>query len=444
MSLFFGLGLILIGIIVIIILTSWLKLHSFLSLFLVSLAMALLVIPLADIVPVLKKGFGDTMASIGLIIIFGAIIGVTLDYTGATISMANYILRKTGKRNAPAAISITGFITGLPIFCDSGFIVLSGLNRSMTTKSRSNPVFMSTILACSLYSVHCLIPPHPGATAAAGIIGANIGQLILIGIIVAIPTALAGYFWARFLTRRAGTESVTVPVDVNSDKQPQNLPHAGMSFMPILVPLLLITGKSLSNFLFPGSQAFLALIIGLLGEPVMALMIGMFLSFLLLPAFNRKTVNHMITSSIEKAGPIIIITAAGGIFGAVIKATGVGEQAGSWLAGTGLGLLIPFLITFILKTAQGSSTVAIITAASIMASVTDSMGFSGETGKLLIMLSMGAGSMMVSHANDSYFWVITNFSGIDSGDTLKVYSTATIVMAFTALAVVYGLSLFLL
>jgi GntP family gluconate:H+ symporter len=217
-----------------------------------------------------------------------------------------------------------------------------------------------------------------------------------------------------------------------------------MSFLPILVPLLLITGKSLSNFLFPGSQAFPAMIIGLLGEPVIALMIGMFLSFLLLPRFNLKTVNHVVTSSVEKAGPIIIITAAGGIFGAVIKATGVGEQAGSWLAGTGLGLLIPFLITFILKTAQGSSTVAIITAASIMASVTDSMGFSGETGKLLIMLSMGAGSMMVSHANDSYFWVITNFSGINSGDTLKVYSTATIIMAFTALAVVYGLSLILL
>ncbi len=443
MSLLYGLSLILSGIIVIIILTSWLRLHAFLSLFLVSLAMALLVVPLADIVPLLKKGFGDTMASIGLIIIFGAIIGVTLDHTGATISMANFILEKTGKRNAPAAISITGFITGLPIFCDSGFIVLSGLNRSLTVKSRSNPVFMSTILGCSLYSVHCLIPPHPGATAAAGIIGANIGELVLIGIAVAIPTALAGYFWARLLTRRAGTESVE---DTPSGGYPprRGVPNAGMSFMPILVPLLLITGKSISNFLFPGSQAGPALIIGLLGEPVMALMIGMFLSFLLLPGFNRKTVNHVITASVEKAGPIIIITAAGGIFGAVIKATGVGEQAGSWLAGTGLGLLIPFLITSILKTAQGSSTVAIITAASIMASVTDSMGFSGETGKLLIMLSMGAGSMMVSHANDSYFWVITNFSEIDSGDTLKVYSTATIVMAFTALAMVYGLSLFLL
>jgi gluconate:H+ symporter, GntP family len=443
MTLVFGLTLILAGIILIILLTSWLKLHAFLSLFLVSLLMAIIVVPFTDIVPLLKKGFGDTMASIGLIIIFGAIIGVTLDYTGATISMANFILKKTGNRNAPAAISITGFITGLPIFCDSGFIVLSGLNRSVTAKSKANPVFMSTILACSLYSVHCLIPPHPGATAAAGIIGSNIGQLVLIGIAVAIPTSLAGYFWARFLTRRMVAEPVS---DTPTGWYPprRGVPNAGISFMPILVPLLLITGKSLSNFLFPGSHAPLALLIGLLGEPVMALMIGMFLSFFLLPGFNRSTINHVVTASVEKAGPIIIITAAGGIFGAVIKATGVGEQAGSWLSGTGLGLLIPFLIAFILKTAQGSSTVAIITAASIMASVTDSMGFSGETGKLLVMLSMGAGSMMVSHANDSYFWVITNFSGIESGDTMKVYSTASIIMAFTALAIVYGLSFFLL
>ncbi len=444
MTLLFGLGLILGGIILIIILTSWLKLHSFLSLFLVSLLLALVVIPLPDIVPVLKKGFGDTMASIGLIIIFGAVIGVTLDYTGATISMANFILRKTGNRNAPAAISLTGFITGLPIFCDSGFIVLSGLNRSLTAKSRANPVFMSTILACSLYSVHCLIPPHPGATAAAGIIGANIGQLVLVGIVVAIPAALAGFLWAKFLTRK----TVEGPVSEKQIPDPEDtsakMPNATMSFMPILVPLLLISGKSLTNFLLPGSQSILTLIIGLLGEPVIALLIGMFLSFLLLPAFNRKTINHVITVSVEKAGPIIIITAAGGIFGAVIRATGTGEQAGAWLAGTGLGLLIPFLITAVLKTAQGSSTVAIITAASIMASVTDSMGFSGETGKLLIMLSMGAGSMMVSHANDSYFWVITNFSGIGSGDTLKVYSTATVIMAMTALAMVYVLSFFLL
>lgn len=440
MSLATGLLMLAAGIILIIGLTSWLKIHSFLSLFLVSLLLACLVIPVTDIVPLLKKGFGDTVGSIGLIIVFGAIIGVTLDYTGATVSMAEFFLRRIGTRRAPWAISITGFITGLPIFCDSGFIVLSGLNRSLTAKSHTRPVFMSAILACSLYSVHCLIPPHPGATAAAGITGANIGTLVIAGIAVALPSALAAYAWALMMTRKmafAPAESNPEPAGIEK----KNLPPAWKSFMPIVIPLLLITVKAFSGL--SGSQGAVTRLSSFLGDPVIALMIGMFLSFTLFASFKRETMNHVLNSAVEKAGPIIIITAAGGIFGAVIKSTGVGEQAGQWLAGTGLGLLIPFLITAIFKTAQGSSTVAIITAASIMAPMAESLGFAGETGKLLLMLSMGAGSMMVSHANDSYFWVVTNFSGINSSDTLRVYSTATIVMALTALAMVYLLSVFI-
>ena len=444
MTLLYGLTLIAGGIILIIVLTSWLKINSFLSLFLVSLLLALLVLPFPEVVPALKKGFGDTMASIGLIIVFGAVIGVTLDAAGATRSMANYILKKTGDKNAPAAMSITGFITGLPIFCDSGFIVLSGLSRSLTAKSRSNPVFMATALACSLYSVHCLIPPHPGATAAAGIVGANIGYLVLMGIAVAIPASAAGYFWARFLSGRHTKKASVETFNETGTTPEENLPSPGKSFMPILVPLLLITGKSVNDFLFPKSTLVWNNLIRLAGDPVIALFMGMFLAFLLLPDFRRKTINPILSASIEKAGPIIIITAAGGIFGAIIKATGTGELAGEFLSRSGLGLLIPFLLTFILKTAQGSSTVAIITAASILAPMIERMGFAGETGKLLVMLAMGAGSMMVSHANDSYFWVITNFSKIEADDTLKVYSTATIVMGLTAFAVVLVLSLFMM
>jgi GntP family gluconate:H+ symporter len=207
---------------------------------------------------------------------------------------------------------------------------------------------------------------------------------------------------------------------------------------------MLISGRSLIGFLFPGNCSVWISLVGFIGDPVIALLLGMFLSFMLLPGFSRKSINHILSVSIEKAGPIIIITAAGGIFGAIIKATGTGEQAGAFLSQTRLGLLIPFLLTFILKTAQGSSTVAIITAASIMSPMLDNMGFPGETGKMLVMLAMGAGSMMVSHANDSYFWVITNFSKIEADDTLKVYSTATIVMGVTGFAVVLVLSLFLI
>jgi len=182
----------------------------------------------------------------------------------------------------------------------------------------------------------------------------------------------------------------------------------------------------------------------LAGDPVIALLAGMFLSFTILPLFKKEIINNMLSKAIEKAGPIIIVTAGGGIFGAVIKATGTGEEAGAILSHTGMGLLIPFLLTFILKTAQGSSTVAIITAASIMGPMIGNMGLEGESGKILVMLAMGAGSMMVSHANDSYFWVITNFSGINADDTLKVYSTATVVMGLTAFAIVVMLSLFML
>jgi len=443
MSLVTGLILILGGIILIIILTSWLRINSFLSLFIVSLLMALIVLPVEDIVPALKKGFGDTMASIGLIIVFGAVIGVTLDITGATLSMANFILKKTGNRNASLSMTLTGFITGLPIFCDSGFIVLSGLNRSLTARSRLNPVFMSSVLACSLYSVHCLIPPHPGATAAAGIIGAGIGQLVLAGLAVAIPATVTGYLWSRFISRRVKTKTDSNSVSEIKESFSGNLPAPGRSFVPIVVPLLMITFGSLSGIIFIDNSPAFVRISAFAGDPVIALMTGMFLSFLLLPVFRKDTINQVLSAAIEKAGPIIIITAAGGIFGAIIRETGTGEQAGEFLSRTNLGLFIPFLLAFILKTAQGSSTVAVITAASIMAPMMTGLGFSGSTDTLLVMLAMGAGSMMVSHANDSYFWVITNFSKIDAGDTLRVYSTSTFIMGITSFAAVLLLSVFL-
>ena len=157
-----------------------------------------------------------------------------------------------------------------------------------------------------------------------------------------------------------------------------------------------------------------------------------------------KIVNSILESAIEKAGPILIVTGAGGMFGLVIKETGVGAYAGEFLLQTGLGLAVPFLIATILKTAQGSSTVAIITAASFIAPMLPALGLDSETGKLLAMLSMGAGSMMVSHANDSYFWVVSRFSGISSNTTLKVYSSATIVMGIVTFLCVWIASFFML
>ena len=434
---------ILIGLVLIVVFTSVLKYNTFLSIFVVSLLIALGTLPLQDVVPTILTGFGNTMKSIGLIIIFGIILGLILDKTHATKSIAHAILKLTGKKNAGLAVHSTGFITGIPIFCDSGFIVLQGINKSLVESTGKPMVFMASVLAAGLYSVHCLIPPHPGATAAAGIMSANIGQLIMIGLPVAAVAALSGFLWVKFITRN---DPNTRPID-DPDKKNQNeaieLPSAFRSLLPIVVPVLLLSGRSAFLLLAPGDQGALTKIISFLGEPIIALMIVILLAVSLYKKVNSKELNELFDLSIEKAGTILAITAAGGIFGTVIKATGIGEVAGVYLAATGLGLFVPFLIASFLKTAQGSSTVAIMTTASIISPMLPSLNLNGSYGIVLATLAMGAGSMFISHTNDSYFWVITKFSNLEIKSTLRVWTTTTAVMGIFAFAAVWVLSLFL-
>jgi GntP family gluconate:H+ symporter len=436
-------SLVLISIIAVVILTSRLKLKAFIALFIVSLFLAFTTLPAKIVVSTIKEGFGTTMASIGFLIILGAIIGITLDKTGGTLSIAKYILSKTGEKKSALALGITGFITGLPIFCDSGFIILSGLAKSFSAKSKIAMPFMATILATSLYSVHCLIPPHPGALAAAAVIKVNIGYLIIVGIIFAIPGAMAAFFWSGMMSLGKGYEPAKAVETENNEVQRQ-LPSTLMSFLPIVVPLCLITIKSLINLVDKGGQSFFSKLFLIPGEPVIALSIGVVLAMFLLKDKTIRTMNEVFEDAIEKAGPILIVTAAGGMFGMVIKSTGTGDAVGKILAGTNIGIFVPFLIAVIMKTAQGSSTVAIITTASFVAPMLSLLGLNSEWGRLLTMLSMGAGSMIVSHANDSYFWVISNFSEIDPSVTMKVYSSSTIVMGIVVFACVWGTSLIVL
>jgi GntP family gluconate:H+ symporter len=432
-----------ISIVAIIILTSRLKLKAFIALFVVSVFLAFTTLPPETIVSTIKEGFGNTMASIGFLIILGAIIGITLDKTGGTLSIARYILSKTGENRSAPALGITGFITGLPIFCDSGFIILSGLAKSFSSKSKLAMPFMATVLACSLYSVHCLIPPHPGALAAAGLLKVNIGYLIVLGTIFAIPGALSAYFWSKWMTKGKNypaAEEIEADTQVTQD----DLPSAFYSFLPIIVPLLLITFRSLFSLIDKGGQSLISKILYFPGEPIFALSIGVVLALFLIKDKTIASMNSVFSEAIEKAGPILIVTAAGGMFGMVIKATGTGEAMGKMLAGTSIGLVVPFLIAAIMKTAQGSSTVAIITTASFVAPMISMLGLDSEWGRLLVMLSMGAGSMIVSHANDSYFWVISNFSDIEPDTTLKVYSSSTIVMGLVVFACVWITSLIIL
>lgn len=431
------------SIVLIILLTSVAKLNAFISLFIVSLLLAIVAVPDHDVISILKEGFGNTMGSIGLLIIFGAIIAAVLDESGGAASIANYILSKTGKDKAPAALGITGFIAGLPIFCDSGFIILSGLAKSFSSKTKTAMPFIAVVLATSLYSVHNLIPTHPGSLAASGMLNVNIGYLIVLGIIFAIPGALAGYFWTRWKTRKCvfGDESEE---SFTEDSVEKELPGVFKSLIPVAVPIILIAINSLLSVFGLTGEFFLIQILLFLGQPIIALFVGVLLSLLLLKSINIESINTLLERAVRKAGPILVVTAAGGMFGLVIKDTGIGTYAGEFLVQTGMGIAVPFLITAVLKTAQGSSTVAIITAAAFVTPILPVLGLDTEMGKLLTMLSMSAGSMMISHANDSYFWVVTRFSGISPDTTLKVFSTATVIMGVTVFGCVLITSWFIL
>ncbi len=405
-------------------LTAFKKINAFFALLIAALGVGLLSgLSLSEIVTTLKAGFGHTMEKIGLLIILGTALGVVLEKTGATLSTATYIIQKVSERHAAAAISITGFVIGLPIFCDSGFIILSGLNHSLVRKTRIAMPVMATALATSLYAVHCLVPPHPGITAAVGTVGGDIGNVMLIGIALAIPAAAVGFWWSVSKGRnRSGYESSSVTDD---DKKRPGVVH---SFIPVVLPIALIALKSIV-FLFYKNDSNIALdVLAFIGDPVIALMIALLVSLSLIKRSEHTFTNSWLTEGIEKAGLVLAIIAGGGMFGEMLQATGIGKNLGELLSGLSLGIFFPFLVTAILKTAQGSSTVAIITAASLVTPLLNDLGLDSPTRVTLAILSMGAGSMVISHANDAYFWVITKFSSLDTSVTLKVYSTATLLM----------------
>ncbi|MFL5743909.1 MAG: GntP family permease [Niastella sp.] len=427
------------GIGIIILLTAVFRIHAFFALLIACFVVGLGVqLPVANIITVTKQGFGNIMQSLGFIIVLGTTLGVVLEHTGSTKVMATYILKRIGEKQAPLAMSITGFIVGLPIFCDSGYIVLSGLNKSLCKRTGISVIIMSVSLATGLYSVHCLIPPHPGAAAAASAIGVDFGKLILTGMAVAIPAMLVGYAWARYAGRKIkNVEPTDAPVVDLTTKSPSVL----LSFLPVLVPIVLIgiksflaieTGKTISAW----KQVFMVA-----GDPVIALAIGIILAFCAVRTWNKNVVGKLLQEAAEKAGGILVIIGAGGAFGAILAATQVGQHVSNAVNLQTLGILFPFLLTAILKTAQGSSTVAIITASSIIQPLLPALGLDSETGRLLAVLSMGAGSMTLSHANDAYFWVIAKFSGLDMRSMLQVYTLATLFMGLTTLGVVYILSL---
>lgn len=414
------------GIAVIVLLTARYRIHAFFALLIACALVGVLVgMPAETIIDTAKEGFGAIMKSLALVIVLGTCLGRVLETTGGTEALANAIVNKLGAKRSALAINLTGFLVGLPIFCDSGYIVLSGLNNSLSAKTRIPMAVMAGSLATGLYAVHCLVPPHPGATAAAGILQVATGTLLLYGALIALPVSIAGWLWVQKAGRKYSNASAAEPTKPVTDRPP-----LFFALAPVLVPILLIALHSI----LPANTP-----LRFIGDPVVALSIGILLAIPGKRHWTRAAFGHVLQDAAEKAGGILVIIGAGGAFGAILAKTNLGLHLGEQLHLSGWGIAFPFLLTALLKTAQGSSTVAIITAASIVAPLLSNLGMADGDGPLFAVLAMGAGSMMISHANDAYFWVIAKFSGLDTKAMLGTYTMASICMGLTAFVIIGAL-----
>ncbi|WP_003867662.1 GntP family permease [Thermoanaerobacter thermocopriae] len=435
------------AILFIVITTAKFKLHPFLALILASYFLAFAAfMPSDKIAGIIAQGFGNTLTSIGIVIIAGVIIGTILEKSGAAIKMAETIIKFVGEKRPTIAMSIIGYIVSIPVYCDSGFIILSSLNKALAKKTKTSLVAMSIALSTGLYATHVLVPPTPGPIAAASNLQLNnLLLVILIGLLVVIPAMIAGNIFAN---KVASKYQASIDESISYEevlKKYGKLPSAWKSFAPIVVPIILMALGSIAKF--PGEpvgEGFFYKLFVFLGTPVNALLIGMFFAFLLLPNLSSETLNSWIGEAMKDSATILIITASGGSLGNVIKEIGVGDYLGQTLSGLHLGMLLPFIIAAAIKTAQGSSTVSIITTSALMLPLLPSLGFTSDIAKALVVAAIGAGAMTVSHANDSYFWVVSQFGGIDVKTAYKTQTIVTLIMGIVTIITVLALSLFLL
>lgn len=456
-----------ISIAVMIVAISKFKLHPFLAIMGTSLVLAIVVgLPLIDIAAtettpakqgiatIIGAGFSGTFSSIGIVIILGALVGTLLERTGAAIKLADLVVKVVGKKNPELAIMIMGWIVSIPVFCDSGFVILDPIRKALRRKTQASSVAMTVALSAGLYASHVLIPPTPGPIAAAGSAGLADNLILVMGMgaLVSIPALIAAYFYALYIGKKVKTvEDEDNSLVSNTYDQLVaeygKLPSGFNALAPIVLPIFLMALSSIVVAFKMSGQ--LVTIIRFLGNPVLALTVGLLFGIILLFASGKKDeFNGLTNDTLKIVGPILFVTAAGGVLGRVIASAGFVEyiRANATVI-AGVGIFFPFLISAILKTAQGSSTVAIVTTAGILGSyaAADSLmvalGLNTPVLAALAVMAIGAGSMTVSHANDSYFWVVTNFGQMKAEEGYLTQTAVTLVMGIAAMIAIFALSL---
>jgi len=424
------------------------KLHPFLALLFAALSFGILTgMPLSKIAKSINDGFGGTLGYIGIVIVAGTIIGTFLEFSGGAYTLADRILKIIGQKRVRLAMSIIGYFVSIPVFADSGFVILSPLNKALSKRANISLAGSAIALSLGLTVTHCLVPPTPGPIAAAGILGADLGLVILFGMFIAAVALVNGWLFAEKFASK-------IPIDPNPDTSMEEItakmkeaPSVIKAMSPILAPIILIVLKSVSDFPSkPLGDGVITTFIGFIGEPVIALLIGVILAFNLPRKLQKSMLDDSgwVGTGLRSATIIILITGAGGSFGKVLQNSEIAAVIGNTLSNARIGIWMPFLIAAMIKTAQGSSTVAMITTASIMSPIMEPMGFTSEIAKALVVMSVASGAMVVSHANDSFFWVITQMSRMDVKTGYKLQTLGTLIIGVTAAVTTWIISLVLI
>jgi gluconate:H+ symporter, GntP family len=434
-----------IAIVFIVLATSKLKLHPFLALLLAAFGYGMLSRQMspAEVVTAINEGFGGTIGSIGIVILAGSIIGTFLEKSGGAARLAQRTVEMVGPKHVPAAMGIIGYVVSIPVFCDSGFILLAPLAKSLSSKARVPLAAGAMALSLGLYATHTMVPPTPGPVAAAGVLGADLGQVILFGLIVSVPALLASWVFSVRIAARVRLASDEAGASEAEAVPATQGPSVVRSLAPILVPIVLILVRSVclagERPLVGGS---LAEVVDFVGQPVVALLVGVFLAFLLPTRLTRDMLSGSgwIGEAVLGAATIIIITGCGGAFGQVLRESNIADVVSQWLGdGSAWGLWLPFVLAAAIKSAQGSSTVAIITSAGIVAPMLEALALANPTGRALAVVAIGAGSMVVSHVNDSYFWIVTQMTGMTVRQGYKLQTLGSLVEGVVAAAAVWAL-----
>jgi len=438
------------AIVVMIVAISKFKLHPFLAIMGVSLILALIAgIPLTGIADVIGAGFSGTFSSIGIVIILGALIGSILEVTGAALKLADMVIKLVGKKNPELAMELMGWVVSIPVFCDSGFVILNPIRKALVRRTQVSSVAMTVALSAGLYISHVFIPPTPGPIAAAQTLG--IGESLLmvmgIGLLASIFPLIAGVIFAKFIGKKVKSADEIVTDETVTKTYEElvaeygKLPGGFNALAPIIVPIIMMGLGSVSSM--AGWTGIVSDLCTFFGKPVIALTVGTIFAIAQLAGAKKMDQFYNITNdTLKTVGPILFVTAAGGVLGKVISSTTMVDyiKANAEVLKS-IGIFFPFLLAAILKSAQGSSTVALTTTAGILAPLMGALGLDAPVMSALTVMAIGAGAMTVSHANDSYFWVVTNFGEMTPDQGYKTQTMLTLVLGLSAMVGIFIMSL---